>query len=309
MKHNPKTPKASSQNRPPENPTLTDLTQPPSKSRIGWTAFYTAAVWDGLSVPEAYHFVTGRGRFIRAVVGWGGGWLGLAGRYSVTNLFLAPRHLGLNRLLEQSQPPQVVELAAGLSSRGLATTRWRKCVYIEVDQPAVIAFKQTRLQTDPRSLADGAEHHLIGTDLTRTNPTDLARLLKPHLRSDQPVLIIAEGLTGYLGEPALRLLLKSVRNLASECDDATLLVDFYLRLDWTQHGRVALAMWPARQLWKFLRAPMQMFLRDEADLRSFLASTGFTTLQLYSAQDLASLAGMPAPPLNLFYLAELKVNP
>ena len=230
---------------------------------MGWTAFYTAAVWQRLGVPGAARFVTGRGRLLAAVVGRGGWFLGLGGQYRITNLFLAARHLGLDHLLEESRPAQVIELAAGLSSRGAETTRWRSCHYIEVDQPALIGWKQKRLAADSRPLAAGALHLLIEADLLKTGGRELAHRLQPYLNPTQPVVIVAEGLTGYLGEPALRQLLATLHELAVELGEVTLLVDFYLRLNRTAHGRVAIAMWPAQALWRMLGAPMRMFLRDE----------------------------------------------
>lgn len=300
-----------------------------SRARVGATAYFTAAVWDELGVPGAGQFATKKGRFLNRVVKWGGFTLGLSGLYSVTNLFLAPRHLGLNILLEILAPTQVIELAAGFSARGSEWTRHHPGQYIEVDQAHVIAAKQQMLEKwlaasrqppakaveadalpfgpgqRPTAAHPSALHTLLAADLLQDEGEELAARLAELLDPALPTVIIAEGLTGYLDEASMRRLLRSLKTLKDRFEKATLLIDFYVKLDRHKHGRVAWAMAPAIFFSRLARAPMQMFLSDDRAIRAFVESAGFKVKQLYAGQQLATLAGKTPPRLNLFFVAEI----
>lgn len=267
--------------------------------KVGLTAFYTAAVWAELGLPTARRFLTRRGLFLRELTRFGSGFLGMAGHYSVPNLFLAARHLGLDYLLNQLQPTQVIELASGLSSR--VARRQKPGIYIEVDQPGVIQIKRNLLPTE---LTPG--HHLLALDLVDISGAELIEKLAPFLNPAEPTLILAEGLTPYLTEQPLRRLLGTLRELLDYFEDGNLLLDFYLKLDKARHGRVYWAMLPGVLFWKVLRAPMRLFLQDADAIRAIAESAGFRVERLYSSADLARLVGRQVPPVNLYYVAHLK---
>lgn len=236
------------------------------------------------------------------------------------------RHLGINKLLEENtlfsighseqreesinlsqanQPfEQIIELAAGLSPRGYNWVQQHNGVYVEVDQAAVIAAKASLLEAHPTPTL--GKLHLVALDLVHQDITQ-ALQIQPELAFDynKPTLIIVEGLTGYLGEVAMHQLLSKIHKLASRFTNCTILIDFYLKLNPKQHGRVAYAMLPPQLLWRLLRAPMRMFLKEAKDIEHLIKSTGFTLKHLYSVPELAQLVGCEPPPVSLFYLAAL----
>ncbi len=280
----------------------------PAADRVGWTAYFTAAVWANLGEPRAEIFLTRRGEWMRQAVKWGGATLGLWGRFGVERLFLSGRHGGFDRLLADIAPAQVIELAAGFSARGVDWKSRLPVTYIEIDGLAVIAAKERMLDHFlllPSS-PPPTRPILIAADLLQTEGQALLDRLSGLLDPARSTVIIAEGLTGYLGQEALSRLLESLRTLTASFDDVSLLIDFYLRLDWPRFGRVAVAMAPARLLWRLLRAPMRMFLRDAAAIRALVASAGFEVAELYSSADLANLTGLPRPGADLFYVARLR---
>lgn len=271
------------------------------KSRVGWTAFYTAAVWHELGVAHAKRFLTRRGIFVREMARYGGGLCGLRGGYSVTNLFLAPRHLGIDKLLPELQPVQVIEIAAGFTPRGVALSEKLPPggVVVEVDQPGVVAIKNQLLDKRGRPPAN---YRLVAHDLAHESASTLLEKIGPHVKPTLPTVIIAEGLTGYLNEEALRGVLRTLRTLLEHFTDAKLIIDFYEKLTPARHGRVYWAMLPPRLIWKIMRASMAMFLTDEAQVRRLVESEGFAIRKMYTALELADLAGRERPPLNLFYV-------
>lgn len=279
-------------------------TNPISGNGIGLTAHFTSAIWAEMQVPGANIFVTLQGKWVRQVVRWGGATLGLYGPYEVANLFLTPRHLGINALLEQQNFTQIIELASGLSSRGHQWANNHSGIYLEIDQASVICCKQKMLaaQAQVNTCETKARHFLLAADLRQA---DLAALVSPYIDFTLPTLIICEGLTGYFNETALTALLQKIRRLAAEFDHATVWLDLYLQLDWRKHGRVAWAMLPAQVLWKLLKSPMKMFLQDDAAIQRILTDNNFQVQKLWSARELANLAHQAPPPITLFYLAEL----
>ncbi len=282
------------------------MRQKKAKNRVGLTAFYTASVWSSLKVSGAGRFVTWRGRLLHAVVSLGGAAVGLYGRYSVTSLYLAGRHRGLDCLLETLNPVQVVELAAGLSSRGWEMTRHKSVHYIELDQLQVLSFKHHVTAADPQPLAPSAEYQTLTFDLSQ--PERLPTELQAYLQPDKPTLIISEGLTGYLPEAALTRLMLALRDLAECQPNTTILLDFALKLNRADHKRAYFGMLPGQLVWQLVGAPPRLFLRDKAHLESWLAGLGFEVKRLYSSQELARLAGLTPPAVVVYYLAELQVR-
>ncbi len=280
---------------------------------VSRTAHFTAAVWHELKVAGASRFVTRQGCFLRQVVRWGGGLLGLRGDYNVIQLFLAPRYLGIDAWLAQQHFDQIIELAAGLSPRGSQWAQFHPAgTYVEIDQLPVIQLKQSLLSPLLPNhqlliadlLNDDLAVKISGGFLSRAAASNNPQLATNN--SSPTTLIICEGMTGYLGEEALRQLLQKIWKLAENFENTTILIDLYLKLDWRKHGRIALAMLPPRLLWKILRAPMQMFLRDADHIRALLASENFEVAKIYSVTELAELAQLKPPPVELFYLVQIR---
>jgi O-methyltransferase involved in polyketide biosynthesis len=270
---------------------------------VGTTAHFTAAVWAELGVPNAALFATKKGKLISKVAHWGGATLGLFGKYDTINLFLKVRHLGLNALLEQKNPAQVIELAAGLSPRGYNRMQKHAGIYVEVDQAPVVAAKQAILAKHLPPTTGRLELvalDLVHEDYTTLVPEQLA------LNRHAPTLIIVEGLTGYLEQAAMQNLLQKIYKLAAQFSDCTVLIDFYLKLNRQQHGRVAYAMYPAQLFWRLMNAPMRMFLTSEEDIKQLVKPAGFSVRYMYTVENLAILANCEPPPKSLFYVGELQ---
>src|SRR5207253_6217343 len=121
-----------------------------SSARISPTAHYTGYVWtrNGLSDPEL-ETVEGRVLFetlrvpmtVSALLGGG-----------TLEAYLLTRHRAIDALLERAidegRVAQVVEVAAGLSPRGLRFTRryGERLTYIEADLPDMVARKRAALE-------------------------------------------------------------------------------------------------------------------------------------------------------------------
>jgi methyltransferase (TIGR00027 family) len=111
---------------------------------------------------------------------------------------------------------QVVLLGAGLDTRAarLATPGVR---FFEVDHPASQGDKLERVRRIPGYPVAGVAY--VACDFERDD--FIARLLHAGFRDDAPALIIWEGVTPYLLEPAIR---GTLRRIATRCDPGTVLI-------------------------------------------------------------------------------------
>ncbi len=126
-------------------------------------------------------------------------------RYSLLH-----RHTMIDHLLCESGHRHVIELAAGFSRRGAATTSDAHVQYTELDLPHVIERKRELLQrTDEgRAVLARPGLHLVEGDVETV-------ALEPFARRGEPVFVIAEGLMMYLAADARHRMFAKVRQLAA----------------------------------------------------------------------------------------------
>lgn len=170
-----------------------------SSERISPTAHYTSYVWyrAGMSHP-ALTSRLGRGLHLalRPMNLW---YERLGGRPSLDQMLLA-RHRVLDHLMEREiragRVRQVIEVAAGLSPRGLTFTRRHPhLVYVEADLPEMAESKRRRLA---RAGLAGVNHRVVeGDALADSGPTSLGAIAGAHLDPAAGTAIVTEGLLAY----------------------------------------------------------------------------------------------------------------
>jgi methyltransferase (TIGR00027 family) len=105
---------------------------------------------------------------------------------------------------------QAVILAAGLDSRAWRLAWPAGCVVYEIDQPKVLAFKTSTLES--HAVSPGASHISVGIDLRLDWPTALAQA---GFDSSVPTAWSAEGLLPYLTAEAQDLLFDRIQSLSA----------------------------------------------------------------------------------------------
>lgn len=121
---------------------------------------------------------------------------------------LAQRHAMIDHLVRTSGATQVLELAAGLSCRGVAFSADSSIRYTEVDLPHVVAKKRQLLERteEGRAVLSRPNLRLVEGDVLEA---PLEGLIDP----SAPLFVIAEGLLMYLTPDRQRALFARVKHL------------------------------------------------------------------------------------------------
>jgi len=124
---------------------------------------------------------------------------------------LVQRHTIIDRVVAETRPAAVLELAAGFSARGLRMSADPALLYVEVDRPAVMARKRGLLERSEagRLALARPNWRLLEADLAEA---DLATLAP----AGAPLVVVAEGLLMYLDAAAQGRLWQRVRALFAD---------------------------------------------------------------------------------------------
>ncbi len=166
-------------------------------SRISPTAHYTGTIWAraGLSHPALSGALSPTLFYLARPVLWAA--RPLLGGLSLDGALLK-RHQVVEARLEAAIAErgvrQVVEIAAGLSARGLRVSARHDLPYIEGDLPGMAARKRAALDG-----VRGPRHHVVSLNaLLDQGPESLVEATAGLLDPTQPVAVITEGLLLYL---------------------------------------------------------------------------------------------------------------
>lgn len=167
---------------------------------LSTTALYTSQVWRWAGFRGAELFDSRPARGLFRVVNAAHSGLRLVER-DVPPLAenLAQRHAMIDYLQRQSGAEVVLEIAAGLSQRGVALSADPACLVVEVDLPRVIARKRELLRRSEAGRAAARRENLrfYGGDVRELDLTAL-------VPAGRPCFAIAEGLLMYFDESAQR---------------------------------------------------------------------------------------------------------
>jgi O-methyltransferase involved in polyketide biosynthesis len=241
------------------------------------TALYTSQVWAWARLPCADLCATRDAKRVFDVTNVA---LQLA-RKPPLRFALLHRHLMIDHLLSAARAEHVLELAAGLSTRGVRSS---DLDYVEVDLPAMVATKRKLLARTEQGRAALERIRIIEGDVTSM---ELAPLVAP-----ARTLVIAEGLCMYLRADARRALFARIAALASVCGEVELVFDLVPASDEPPPGLAG----------RILEAAMKRFTRGQGferdartrdDVLDELRTAGFTTCAAYAARDVARSWHLP----------------
>jgi O-methyltransferase involved in polyketide biosynthesis len=248
-----------------------------SSDAISPTAHYTGWIWarNGLSHPEL-ETVEGRALFelVRPAMV-----LSSALGSGTLEEYLIARHTAIDGLLssaiEEHGITQVLEVACGLSPRG-----WRFCerygdriTYIEADLPAMAARKRRALE---RMGSLSERHHVVEIDALRDDSVAAA---VAGLDPAGGLVIITEGLLGYLPTDAVRSVWRRFASTLSEFERGRYLSELHLASIQTPVIRAFRVV-----LGAFVRGRVYLHFDNEAAAVAELEAAGFGAAEVRSSR-------------------------
>lgn len=255
-----------------------------SSAAISPTAHYTGEVWrrNGLSHPA---LGTWQGRLLHAGLRAP---LGIGRRFGGVLLedFLLARHRLIDGLLEADisggRIGQVVEIAAGMSPRGLRLLeRHPEVTYLEADLPAMAARKRQALRQA------GATHRIADFDaIADTGPLSLAAIVA-ELDPDRGLAIVTEGLLNYFPRTAVDGIWRRIAAALAGFPKGLYVSDLHLAN--SNSGGIERAFVAA--LGAFVRGRVHLPYRDESDARAALLDAGFSEAALHRGGEQSDAPG------------------
>lgn len=222
-----------------------------------------------------------------------------------TLTFYAPmfeaRYKSITQLIRSSGASQVLELASGYSLRGLDLARDGALRYVETDLPDVVATKLDLLDELRRrhAIAPSPSHVVAAADAL---DREQLRAATASLDRGRPLLVLCEGLIGYLTREETSRVAANVRQLIDDFTGGSWIVpDFAFKTELRNlppervRLREAITGVTQRQL-------DASAFEDPAELASFLDRVGFS-VQVRSQVDetpaFATLAALNLSPAVL----------
>ena len=119
----------------------------------------------------------------------------------------------VNHLLKTRSINQIIEIAAGVSPRGLEMTKNPSVRYVEIDLPKVIQEKKVIIE---RLIAKSITSKRPNLHLEAGNALNLQDLLRAtSFFEEKPIAVINEGFLQYLGPEEITVFAKNIHQLLS----------------------------------------------------------------------------------------------
>ncbi len=138
------------------------------------------------------------------------------------------RYKNVTEAIRRTGSRQVLELASGLTLRGLAFTQDPRYTYIESDLTGISAEKKAIIASlrQKYGLADHANLHFPAV-----NALDRSQLHEAvtRLNRDQPLVVVNEGLFQYLSPDEMRAVVDNIRELLAEFKGSWITPDFSIK--------------------------------------------------------------------------------
>jgi O-methyltransferase involved in polyketide biosynthesis len=202
---------------------------------------------------------------------------------------LLHRHTMIDHLLRESGYRHVIELAAGFSRRGAATTSDAHVQYTELDLPHVVERKRELLQRTDEGRAVLARP---GLRLVEGDVETVA--LEPFARPGEPVFVIAEGLMMYLTGDARHRLLTKVRQLAATAGELRFVFDLTPTSEQSESGVAGRVLEEAIKRSTGGRG-FERDARTRDDIVTALREAGFDDIEVVTSSDIAHAWNLPEP--------------
>jgi O-methyltransferase involved in polyketide biosynthesis len=261
-------------------------------SDLSVTALYTAATWAWAGLPNAdlLDHADAR-RVFRAV----NGALALARPFqrapdAPLPVGLLHRHAFIDAHLGANRSARVLELAAGLSRRGVTMSAGGNIDYVEVDLPPVIARKRALLERTAAGRAALARPNLrfVEGDVLTTSLDELAPA------DGRALAVVAEGLMMYLDAATQELLSRKVAARLRLDGGGMFVFDLVPPSEQPPPGAAGRALGWLMKRFTGGRG-FALDARSRGDILEALRRCGFRDVQAIEPRSVARVLGLPRP--------------
>ncbi len=258
--------------------------KPTHSEKISPTAYATGHMWVrlGLSHPA---LSTARGKRLDRAFSLAIQPGRLFGRPGLFDTLMLARHRGIDTLLEDAiqdgRITQVIELAAGLSGRGLRMVQkyGDRIHYLETDLPHMANLKREMLHSAGQL---SPQHQVLAVDaLNDSGPESLSSVANM-LDHSQGLAIITEGLLSYLDPAIATDLWQRIAALLKAFPEGLYLSDGYIK---SENSGVS-ARFVRTLLQRFVKGRLHVHYSSPQQAESLMQSTGFTSVHLHAPVDL-----------------------
>ena len=209
---------------------------------------------------------------------------------------LEARYKSMLSAVKKTGINQVLELASGLSFRGLLMTDDPSIIYVESDLSELTEEKKKIIQQVERMGQAMDRPNLFLEPANALSLQDL-QIVTRHFDHRKPIAIIHEGLYMYLSRTEKETLADNIRQLLQTCGGLWLTPDFILDEEFAKildHPKAAAMMTHMTKVITDLtgRNLQQDQFKDESDLHGFFERAGFkikATPQIDGTYQLSSL--------------------
>lgn len=259
-------------------------------SRISPTAHYTGTVWarNGLSDPALTGSLKPTLYWAAAPLVWATA--PLVGGLSLDDALLQRHRIVdavLTEAIEAHGVRQVVEIAAGMSARGLRFTRkYADLTYVEGDLPGMSSRKQAALEG-----LRGPRHHVLTVNaLLDEGPQSMREATRELLDPAVPTALITEGLLNYLDHATLRSLWTRIAGFLSGFSSGVYLTDLITEEAAHRHWTLGLFF---QLLSMVARGRVMTHFGSDAEASAFLGALGFDRVTTHGGADWRDRIGVP----------------
>jgi len=221
--------------------------------------------------------------------------------------FWEARYKVTNRILVEYGMTQILEIAAGLSPRGLAMTENSDVVYVVSDLPQILEEEKEIAETI-LAKSNSRRPNLHFQAANALNMESLSRAIVA-FKNDRPVAIITEGLLSYLNRREQEVLAGNIHEVLRKYDGLWIATEVHTRQYWQKISKI-----DEKLVRKRLSAISSStgsdiesnVFADENDIKQFFGEAGFRIEEYSHSKILEDLSSVKLLNLNEEEKLEIK---
>lgn len=218
--------------------------------------------------------------------------------------FVAPaieaRYKSMISAIDRTGITQILELASGLSFRGITMSKNPKITYVETDLPELTLEKLSIVERVPEMSRACRRDNLHFESVDALSKNDLHRAIR-HFDDKKPIAIIHEGLYMYLSRIEKEILANNIKDILNQFGGCWITPDIMIQSEMTSLMSRPKVQSIMNQLTASIttltgRDLNQEQFKDQEDVSSFFKKLGYkisTHPQIDGSYELTSLRKLP----------------